>query len=342
MIQNLKIDIIYYDTPSDFEFEFNLGGCCHSRVLNSKTSSPKEMIGCLSKAVARSRVILIIGKLDGSDGLFSLVSKAISLPLTPVNAEEYGIIAGTDNNIIANSLPLISTDGVLAGCIIESGPQSIILLPGAKFLRKDVAENLVFQYITAVSRTPDTETVVTPDSVAEDMPAVSGEKETAEEPITEEPVTAEAQLSDILDEPDDFLTEIPNQEPQEDLLYENGETAAESVTEIFAENEEASKQEEFIDIYTDSSHSEESAEIDDNYVYNNYDPNDYDDTEDDESFDDESYNDNKKTVRGINTFIWIIVGLMLIIAALLIYMLVYTPLSGDTDVIKYIGQVLNP
>ncbi len=337
MIQNLKIDIIYYDTPSDFEFEFNLGGCCHSRVLNSKTSSPKEMISCLSKAVSRSRVILIIGKLDGSDGLYSLISKAISLPLSEVNAEEYGIAPGTDTTVIANSLPLISTDGLLAGCIIESGPQSIILLPEAKSLRKDIAENLIFQYITAVSRTPDTETVITSDSadneeVADIEPDAVPMVE--EEPITEETITEELAEAETSQEENETETEIFAEETVvSEQEEDNDDTViSETVTNVF-ENEE----EQIFDIYTEDN-NEESVDIDNNYVYNSH-----TDSDTDEEYDEyeEDYEDDKNTKSGINTLIWIILGLMFIIAAVLVYMLVYTPLKNGTDVIQYISQVLN-
>ena len=37
MFQNVKVDIIYYDTSTDFELEFNLCGCCRMRLLTDKT-----------------------------------------------------------------------------------------------------------------------------------------------------------------------------------------------------------------------------------------------------------------------------------------------------------------
>lgn len=350
MIQNLKIDIIYYDTPSDFEFEFNLGGCCHSRVLNTRTSSPKEMIGSLSKAVSRSRVILIIGKLDGTDGLFNLISKAIGLPLKQVDAEEYGIVPGTDTTVIADALPLVSTDGLLAGCIIESGPQSIIILPGEKALRKDIAENLVFQYITAVSRTPDTETVVTSDSAETEQPAA------AEEAVPDvETETAENEIqTDVVEEMQKEADEEENFLQQEIFGEQTDEFAAEEVfeeitapeIEINVPNEEQTKEEtneeHFIDIYAESETDSETAVLDSNYVYNTYSENEADNKYDDYDEDEEDdYDGEKKPSSGINTFIWIILGLMFIIAAVLVYMLVYTPLKGGANVIEYIGQVLN-
>lgn len=168
MTQNLKVDIIYYDTSSDFEFEFNLGGCCHSRILNTHTASPKEMVTALSKAVNRSRVILIIGRLQNEDGLFSLISRAIGIPLVDVDNTEFSL-KGV-NSVISGSLPLVGKDKTLAGCIVESGPQSIILLTEDKSVRKDISSELVFPYISALSRTPDTEGVISDEDkiVAED------------------------------------------------------------------------------------------------------------------------------------------------------------------------------
>ena len=49
MFQNLKVDVIYYKTNSDFEMEFNLCGCCRMRLLSDKTPDKKTMIMSLWK-----------------------------------------------------------------------------------------------------------------------------------------------------------------------------------------------------------------------------------------------------------------------------------------------------
>jgi len=85
MIQNIKVDTIYYSTNSDFEMEFNLCGCCKMRLLTDKTDHPKEFINQLAKAVARSQVIICCGKLFDKDGLINLVSRAIKKGLTVIN-----------------------------------------------------------------------------------------------------------------------------------------------------------------------------------------------------------------------------------------------------------------
>ncbi len=336
MIQNLKIDIIYYDTPTDFEFEFNLGGCCHSRVLNNRTSSPKEMIECLSKAVGRSRVILMVGKLDGSDGLYSLISKAIGVSLCDVDPDEYGIASKSSTTVIENSLPLVSSDGILAGCIIESGPQSIILLPDGKSIRKDVCENLVFQYITAVSRTPDTETVITSDSAEEDNVSV--------ENPSEEVVAEDIADGEVKEESDNAVEE----EFEEILTAEKAEEQEEFVDEKPAEEEaeEVNPEAEFIDIFADDNDSREDSSqeepSDDDFKkyekYEKYDDEEYDEYEE---YDEDDYSEPKPASKGLNVFIWVILGLMFIIAAALIYILVLTPLTKGVNVADYIRQIIN-
>ena len=39
---NLKVDIIYYKTSSDFELEFNLTGCCRMRLFKDKIEAELE------------------------------------------------------------------------------------------------------------------------------------------------------------------------------------------------------------------------------------------------------------------------------------------------------------
>ena len=45
MVQNLRVDIIYHLSPSDFEMEFNLSGCCRMRLLSDKTSDKTSIEG---------------------------------------------------------------------------------------------------------------------------------------------------------------------------------------------------------------------------------------------------------------------------------------------------------
>lgn len=334
MLKNLKIDIIYYETPSDFEFEFNLGGCCHCRVLNNTTSSPKELIGCLSKAVARSRVIIVVGNFNQPNGLCLLISKAIGRQLTSVSADEYGIIESSNTTVIEGSLPLVSSDGLLSGCIIESGPQSIILLPDEKSLRKDIAENLVFQYISAVSRTPETDSVISSDSTpeAQDIKADDIEEVIADDYLPTEEVYTEDIPEEIVtealpDETEDILNDVEE-------IFDNNEKDTDETENI---SEETLDVEEIIisdnaDGFFDISVEKNEKKTEDNFVYSNNADSEYDN--------DYETNESSKD-KSMNLIIWIIIGLMFIVIGILAYMLIYTPLKNGVNITEYVKQLFS-
>ena len=50
-----------------------------------------------------------------------------------------------------NSIPLITKGGNLCGCVVEEGPQSIIILSDNKEDRKEIMNSLVHQYISELS-----------------------------------------------------------------------------------------------------------------------------------------------------------------------------------------------
>ncbi len=147
MFQNIKVDIIYYKTNTDFEMEFNLCGCCRMRLLTDKSPDKKSLIHSLARAVNRSRVIIMIGSLFGDEGIISLATTAIGNSVSTIKAKEYGISDAEEIEIINGSIPLVSPDGFFGGCIIESGPQTMILLTDNKSIRKAVMQSLIHPYI---------------------------------------------------------------------------------------------------------------------------------------------------------------------------------------------------
>lgn len=151
MIQNIKVDIIYYSVGSDFEMEFNLCGCCRMRMLTDKVEGQSEFSKSLARAVGRSRVIILCGPLFGDKGLIKTVSAVTGIKTEKLDISNYNIETDSDIEVLTGSTPLISEGGVFGGCIIESGTQSIIMLSESKSLRKDITKQLVFPYITKIS-----------------------------------------------------------------------------------------------------------------------------------------------------------------------------------------------
>lgn len=147
MFQNIKVDIIYYKSNTDFEMEFNLCGCCRMRLLTDKSPDKKSLVHSLARAVSRSKVIIIAGNLFGDDGIINIVSNAIGKTLSEVNNKLYGISGDDKISVISGATPLVTSDGYFGGCIIESGPQSMILLSDNKTVRKSIMNTLIHPYI---------------------------------------------------------------------------------------------------------------------------------------------------------------------------------------------------
>ncbi len=224
MFQNIKVDVIYYNTTTDFEMEFDLSGCCRMRLLTDKAPDRKTLVNQLVRAVSRSRIIIMTGGLFGEEGVIKTCSKAINRSLDAVDNKAYGIDGDQEIEIISDSIPLVSTDGIFGGCIIEQGPQTLILLTENKDIRKNIMQNLIHPYIKEV---------------------VAGELvETNDEVVPEEQPEIEAQINELAD--DVVETEVledavaPEEEevlePVEETIdkpQEIEETPEETVTESF-------------------------------------------------------------------------------------------------------------
>ena len=271
MLYNLRSDIIYYKAGSDFELEFNLCGCCRMRLLTDKPSNKKAFVHSLARAVSRSRVILIAGPLFGADSTIETVAQALGTTTETVDNTAYNIASEDEIAIIKGSLPLVSSDGSFGGCIIESGPQTMILLTDNKTLRKNIMTNLIHPYVselysaelkanttevqTKEEPTPAQEALPVQENVlpTEDITEISTEEviseEAVEEPTLEDIIIADTNESDYIQKDDLKITELCidelTEEPEEQdyvednsiilEVSENTSTNAEPISNAFNE-----------------------------------------------------------------------------------------------------------
>ncbi|MEE1054526.1 MAG: hypothetical protein U0L36_01645 [Acutalibacteraceae bacterium] len=258
MFQNIKVDIIYYKTNTDFEMEFNLCGCCRMRLLTDKAPDKKTLVHSLARAVSRSRVIIIVGNLFGEEGVISLAAGAVGSKLSKADNKTYGISGNDEIEIISGSTPLVTPEGYFGGCIIEKGPQTMILLSDSKSVRKTVMKTLIHPYIEelcaielkekAASATPTEEIHENPEPIVQAAP------ETEDEPVPE----ATPETADTAEEIDFVM-----QDPAEDVADEN--TAIEHEGEIYDfvmeedTDEDETAEEETVELLTDV---DEDYEID--------------------------------------------------------------------------------
>ena len=240
----MKVDIVYYEIPADFEMEFNLNGCCPMRLLKTLTYNKKEYIEGLARAVSRSKIVIACGPIYGEDGLIKITSKAIHRPTEIINNAEYGIAQDLNVEIIEGSVPLVTTSGLFGGIIIESGPQTIIILSENRDIRKNVMQNLIHAYVRDVSileikrnsgmsalsgsvaenSAEDNEDILTEEdfeNIPETGEAVDFSKEEQAEEDPDLSAPSDEALENIAKEINDLSSEIGK------TLYAGGESAAE-------------------------------------------------------------------------------------------------------------------
>lgn len=329
MVQNLKVDIIYHLTPSDFEMEFNLCGCCRMRLLNDKTTDKKGFIKALARDVARSRIIIACGPLFGADGLISIVATAIGNGTTVCDNKTYGINGNEKIHIINGSTPLVTPDGYFGGCIIESGPQTIILLTENKAFRKNIMQNLIHPYIEEISYIP---TKSTP---------MAAHSKTASKTVFE---TTAADPEIYLTQPDDY-----DPEPQNSAV-ELLPTTDEHNIEFIMDNEEPAEsdrpqQTEPVPVFDDNynlMYTEIKTEKEIKSRYSEpYQPSETDNMFISSSDADDEAIDSKKqsNMRAMDITIVILVLLLLLAILAIAYFVILKPMTMGISTSEYVREI---
>lgn len=311
MIQNIKVDIVYYMTATDFEFEFNLGSCCHMRLLNDKVKDRKSFVNSLARAVSRSQIIISCGPLFGDTGLISTVAAAISHGLETVNNRAYGLSSDEKIEIIEGAVPLVTPEGYFGGCIIESGSQTIIVLTENRTIRKSIMKNLVHPYIEEISIMKS----------AQKAPA--GGIADRVKPVIAVSEAAQPKEDDLDVGSKQTPTPTEPQTPVEtenlpDTENESTETAAADEETVETENEEHNIEFEFSDGETQNIGETENV------------------TEERKPTVD---TDKKAKGRGINISIIIIAAVLLLLVLALCYFLIYLPMKNGMSTVEYFNQI---
>ncbi len=328
-MQNLKVDIIYHQSPSDFEMEFNLGSSCHMRTLSDKTTDKKSFIKALVRGVARSRVIMCCGPLFGAEGLIKIVSKAIGSGTSRCDNKVYGISSDEPIDIISGSTPLVTPDGYFGGCIIESGPQTIILLTENRTFRKSIMKNLIHPYMSEISYIfPDTTTESASDATeSEPYDTAVSENEIY---LTEK--DEEYDSDNTEDELSELFVDAESSEYTMDFVMDD-----KNKEESDAQPSSTVENDTYIDIYTTSETKEEPvSEYEEAYTSS-----EEDDLFISEKVQDVSEQKQKKqdAMRAMDITIIALVILLFLAALALVYLLVLRPVSMGVGVGDYIKEI---
>ena len=335
MFQNIKVDVIYYKTPTDFEMEFNLSGCCRMRLLTDKAPDRKVLVNQMVRAVSRSRIIIVSGALFGEENIIETCSKAIGKPLAEIDNKQFSIDSEENISVIKGSVPLVSKDGIFGGCIIEQGPQTLILITENKSIRKGIMQNLIHPYIQEI--------------VASELVE---KEELAEEPIeeiTEEP--AEEIQEDITDTEEELPqeSEEATEETEEtEEIEETAEEIPEPANQLIADDEEDDLQivensdepeddykiqEDIPDLYVESGKKRRSFKESESY-YTDYNSEGY-------IIDQYGEDTPKKSGKGLNISIFILSVVLLLVVAVLCYCIFVVPQSDGVSAGAYLKETFN-
>lgn len=338
MVQNIKTDIVYYKTNTDFEMEFNLCGCCLMRLLTDKALDKKTLIANLSRAVARSQIILVVGALFGDDNITTNISCAIGKKVIFADNKTYGINSSEKIEIIEGSTPLVTADGIFGGCIIESGPQTMILLSESKSIRKSIMKSLIHPYIEDVyasepkpENTQETEEneleeEILQENVSETVEEVS-EIDEAEE--TEEVLDEEETLDEETDVPQELANEVDDQyNDSEGIILDEGEE--------YEEFYDAPQEEEDIGLFTEPKKIlRKEAELY-NEAYGDFELDDVGLVGSDEDEFGEAYYSAPSVTKIV---VIIIAALILIALAVICFCIFYVPSKNGITATEYIREI---
>ncbi len=326
-MQNLKVDIIYHQSPSDFEMEFNLGSSCPMRTLSDRTTDKKSFIKALVRDVARSRVIICCGPLFGSEGLVSIVARAIGSGTAVCDNKTYGINSDEQIDIIKDSIPLVTPDGYFGGCIIESGPQTIILLTENKTFRKVIMKNLIHPYMAEIS-------YVVPNSTVDSIP--NSTNDTEYNPAVTETETYIAQKDDDYnndDETQEQQSQLPADNDDDDnikFVMDNDDIDQDDV------DEETVEDDTYLNLYTAVNTDDVDEGTEDLYTTSESDELFIGKTEQDAQ---DKKHAKKESMRTMDIIIVALVSLLVLAILALAYLMFLRPLSMGVEVGEYLKEI---
>ncbi len=211
---DVRIEIIYFKQDSDIKLEFGLSSDYPIRLLTNKASDEISFLKKLKTASLRSPIIITVGGFEEKDVyLPELVSKATNIEMTEVDYGKYKTENSGTIRLPEGALPIIHSDGTFNGCVIESGPQSIIMLPEDDKNRMNLLKELIVPYISEHYRTYN----LVDESSAEDLSKHSKEEPDSTE---EQPVQPSEDFDDLSSGNDIEFNSVPINNVEQDILYD--------------------------------------------------------------------------------------------------------------------------
>lgn len=251
---DVKIDVIYFCEESDLKMEFGLHGRYPLRLLSNKATDEKSFITALKKAVQRSEIIITVGGFLGEKNLPLLIAKAVSREPKEVDYEKFKIKkTGRRIFLPRGAFPIVDSYGILLGCVIESGPQSIIMLSEDDIERTRLLSNIIVPYIEEHYKTYNLHGQDA--SQAVESPCEEVEQEATEDEYTQA-VEETAEPPVVVPE-----TAVTEEVTVESEPVDKVEEAAEPISSVEEREQPLAKEQlDFVDIYQTQDFYEDDTE----------------------------------------------------------------------------------
>lgn len=161
MSDGIRVDVIYYNTSSDWLFETELYSRYYNlRLLSACISTKIDLLKSLSRAVSRSETIIIVGGWDREENIPATVAKSVGLTCQRVG------LAGSDPKdavVLPKGAKPFAHGGKIRCAVISRGPQAIILVDDEREGRAALAKRFIAPYlIKKAGLLPDTKEEIKP------------------------------------------------------------------------------------------------------------------------------------------------------------------------------------
>lgn len=145
MSDGVRVDIIYFQTASDWLFESELYSKYYSlRLLTATASSKAETVRALGRALTRSETVVVVGGWQEEAYLPATIAKAVG-----VSCQRVGLAGSAPEDAVllpSGAMPL-AVDGRIHGAILCRGPQAIVLLDDVRACRAALAKAYIAPYL---------------------------------------------------------------------------------------------------------------------------------------------------------------------------------------------------
>lgn len=141
----LKLEFIYFREQTDARLEFGLHANYPLRTLSTKCEDFSDYLHALKKAVARNHIILVVGGFGKHASIVEVTGCAVGRAMLPCHPADPA--QGLPEQLPEGAVPLFDIDGTMAGVVLESGEQSILLLSERSTDRTWLVKNRLAPYL---------------------------------------------------------------------------------------------------------------------------------------------------------------------------------------------------